>query len=73
MIAWLVQWKYSKVGTDKDANAFLGSEGLDVVVHSDDFGLEGECHFPAVWWQVVRDGVLDDTEQLFLRCRGTDG
>lgn len=57
-------------GTNEDANALVGTHGLDVVGGSHHGGLETEGHLPAVGGEVVRDRVLDDLEQLLLRvCR----
>lgn len=53
-------------GTNKDANALVGTHGLDVVGGPHDGGLETECHFPAIGGKVIRDGVLDDLQQLLL-------
>jgi hypothetical protein len=60
-------------GTDEDANALLRSEVGNVVTHTDDGRVETEGDLAAVGRQVVGDGVLDDLQQLFLRCSRTDG
>lgn len=53
-------------GSDKDANAFLGAERLDIVSRPHHGGLVTESHFTAVGRKVVRDGIFDDFEQLLL-------
>jgi hypothetical protein len=60
-------------GSDKDTNTFLWSYGLNVVVHPHDRRFETQCDFSAVWRKMIRNGVLDDTEELFLRRGGPDG
>src|SRR2546430_9321240 len=52
--------------TDEHADALLGAQGLDVVLHPDDGTLKGEGDLAAVWRQMVGDGVLDDTEKFLL-------
>lgn len=53
-------------GSHKDANAFLGAERLDIVGRPHHGGLVTESHLTAVGRKVVRDGILDDLEQLLL-------
>lgn len=60
-------------GTDEDADALLGPQGLDVVVHPDDGGVEAKGDLPAVGREMVCDGVLDDLEQLLFGVGGADG
>ena len=60
-------------GSDEDANALLGPQGLDVVGGADDRRLETEGDLAAVGRQMVCDGVLDDLEQFLLRIGGADG
>lgn len=60
-------------GTNEDTDALLGPQSPDVVVDTDDGGVETEGDFAAVGGQMVGDGVLDDLEQLLLRVGGPDG
>jgi len=60
-------------GTDKDSNALLGANRLNVVSGPHNGGLETESHLAAVGRQVVGDGVLDHLQQLLLRVSGADG
>lgn len=53
-------------GANKDANAFRGAQGVDVIPDSDYVGVETQGHFPAVWWEMICDGVFNDLQQLFL-------
>lgn len=47
-------------GANEDADALLWTEGLDVVVHTHNGGIETERDFAAVGRKMVRDRVLDD-------------
>ena len=60
-------------GSHKDANAFLWGKTVNVVTHSNNISVEGECDFSTVWRQVICYWVLDDLEQFFLRVDGPDG
>lgn len=60
-------------GTDKDANALLRSEIADVIAHTNDGSVETQGDLAAVGRKVVGDGVLDDLQQLLLRCSRTNG
>lgn len=53
-------------GTNEDADTLVGTHRLDVVGGPHYGGLETEGHFPAIGGKVVRDGVLDDLQQLLL-------
>ena len=53
-------------GTNKDAYALSGPNGLDVISYFHYFGIKAEGDFAAVWWEVVSDGILDDFEEFFL-------
>lgn len=53
-------------GADKDGNALVRPQGLNVVPGADDGGIETHGHLAAVRGQVVGNGVLDDLEQLLL-------
>lgn len=59
-------------GTNEDANALLGFELGNVVAHANDGRIETEGDLAAVGREVVGDRVLDDFEELLLRCGGTD-
>jgi len=57
-------------GTNEDANALVGTQRLDVVGGPHHRSLETESHLPAVGGKMVRDGVLDNLQQLLLGvCR----
>lgn len=58
---------------NEDTYALLGSEILDIVSRSHNLFVKTECNLAAVGREVVRNGVLDDTQQLFLRVRRSDG
>lgn len=60
-------------GTDKDADALLGGEIADVVAHTNNGSVETQSDLAAVGRKVVGDGVLDDLQQLLLRCSRTNG
>lgn len=60
-------------GADKDANALRAVQAVDVAPHRLHLGVKAERHFAAVGRQVVRDRVLDDPKQLFLRVSRPDG
>lgn len=47
-------------GSYKDADALSWTQGLDVVLDSDDFSIEAQGDLPAVGWQMIRNWVLDD-------------
>jgi hypothetical protein len=56
-------------GTDEHADALVWPEALDVVPDSHHRRVVAERHLSTVGWQMVRDGILDDVDQLFLRRR----
>ena len=53
-------------GSDKDAYALIGSQTLNVVLHSYNLRIETEGDFSAILRKVVRYRVLDDFEELLL-------
>ena len=52
---------------NKYAYAFAGGESVDIIPHSDNFGVEAERDFPACRWEMVGNGILYNLEKLFLR------
>ena len=56
-------------GTDKHADALLRAKRFDVISDTHHGCVETQGDLPAVWRKVVRDGVLDDFQQLLLRVR----
>lgn len=54
-------------GTDEDTDTLVWVEILHVLSDTNDLCVERESHFPTVWWEVIRDGILDHFEQLLLR------
>lgn len=60
-------------GTDEDANALLGREVGNVIADTDDGRIETEGDLAAVGREVVGDGVLNNLQQLLLRCSRADG
>lgn len=60
-------------GTDKDADALLGIQAVDIAPDGLHLGVEAQRDLAAVRRQVVGDGVLDHTEELFLRVSRPDG
>jgi len=53
--------------TDEDRDALVLVEATDVVAQTYDLGVETKCDLSAVGWEVIRNGVLDDLDQLLLR------
>jgi hypothetical protein len=53
-------------GTDEDADALRGAQRVDVISDSYDICVKTQGDLPAIGWQVVRDRVLDDFEELLL-------
>jgi hypothetical protein len=74
----LVHKRVSKVvftlghGANKDANALLGPDALDVVTEAHQRRLKTKRHLAAVGRQVVSNGVLNDAQQLVVRVRRPD-
>lgn len=60
-------------GTDKNTNALICIQRLDIVCCSDHGCLETESHLTAVGRQVIGNGILDDLQQLLLRVGRADG
>lgn len=60
-------------GTNKDADALVLAQAVDVLAHPHNRGVEAERDFAAVGRQMVRDGVLDHLQELFLRVGALDG
>lgn len=56
-------------GSNKYTNTLLWLKALNVFSDLDNFGIETECNFSAVWWKVVAYWVLDDLQELLLRVR----
>lgn len=59
-------------GTDENTNALVLAQALDVILDSDYWRIETERDLAAVRRQVIRDGILDDVDQLLLRGRRTN-
>lgn len=59
-------------GSDKHADALLGTQRLDIVVYAHDGGVKAKRDLAAVRREVVCDGVLDDLQQLLLRVGRAD-
>lgn len=59
-------------GSDKDADALVLVERVDVVAHTHDALVKTQGDLTAVGGEVVGDGVLDDAEQLLLRVSRAD-
>lgn len=51
-------------GSDKDADALLGTQILNVFADPHDGGIERERDLAAVGRQMVRDRIADDLEEL---------
>lgn len=60
-------------GPDEHADTFRSPERVDVIPDSDHVGVETQGDLPAIGWEVVRDGILDDLEEFFLRVDRSDG
>ena len=58
---------------NKDTNTLALTEGLEVILGSNDRGLVGHGDFATVGREVVGDGVLDDAEEFLLGVCGADG
>src|SRR5690606_37003045 len=48
-------------------------EALNVFSNVENWGFPTESNLAAVWWKVLSDGVLDNTEEHFGGCGGSDG
>lgn len=59
-------------GTNKDANALLRPQRLEVVPNPDHGRFKTHRHLAAVGRQMIRDRILDYSQQFFLRVGGTD-
>jgi hypothetical protein len=60
-------------GADEDAYAFVWCKALNVIFNPDHFCLEAQCNLPAIRRKMIRYGVLDDFQKLFLRVGGSYG
>lgn len=60
-------------GTDKDSNALIGLQCLQVIPGADHRCLETHGDLAAVRWQVIGDRVLDNLQKLLLGVGGADG
>ena len=60
-------------GADKNTDAFVLAEGVDILADADDRSVEAERDLLAVGRQVVGNGVRDDLEELLLGIRSLDG
>jgi hypothetical protein len=60
-------------GANEHTDALAFVQAFDIVFDSHHRGLVAERDFAAVWRQMIGDGVLDDSEELFLRGRAADG
>lgn len=58
--------------TDKDTNALLRADTLDIVVYTHHVCIKRQCHLSAIRRQVIRDWILDHFEQFFLRILGAN-
>jgi len=56
----------------KHANALLRPKSTDVVSNPDDLRVETQCDFATIGGQVLRDGILDDFEELLLGIDAAD-
>ncbi len=54
-------------GSDKNADALLLLQALHILAHADQGGVEAQRILPAIGGEMVRDGVLDDLQELLLR------
>lgn len=59
--------------SNEHADAFAWRKRVNVVSDSYYLGVEAECDFSATWRKVVRDGILDDLEKLFLGIDRSNG
>lgn len=59
-------------GTNKDANALIRVEPVDVAPDVGDRGVEAESNLAALGRQMLSDRVVDDSEQFLLRVGRPD-
>ncbi len=60
-------------GANEYADALLRANVVNVVPYTHDWRIEAKRYLSTPRRKVVRDRVLDDLEQLLLRCRRSDG
>ncbi|KAG9796246.1 hypothetical protein KCU88_g352, partial [Aureobasidium melanogenum] len=60
-------------GTDKDADALVGAQGVDVISDSDDVGIETQRHFPAVRRKVPVQELDHKTSKTLERSGNSNG
>jgi hypothetical protein len=56
--------------SNKDCYALILVEVRYVVAYAHNFRVEAECDLAAIGWKVIGNGVLDNLDELFLRCSG---
>lgn len=59
-------------GSYYDTDALIFVEALNVFSNVKDWCFPREGDLAAVWWEVLSNRVLDDTEKLLGGCRGAD-
>jgi len=59
-------------GSDKDGNALVLVQVVDVVANAHHLGIETQCDLAAVGRQMVRDGVFNDLDELLVGRGGAD-
>lgn len=60
-------------GTNEDADALVRVEPVNVAPDMGNRGVEAESDLAALGRQMLGNGVVDDTEQLFLRVGRPNG
>lgn len=60
-------------GADKDADALLGVQAVDIAADGLHLSIETQCHLPAIGRKMVCNRVLNHTEEFFLRVSRSDG
>jgi hypothetical protein len=53
-------------GTNENAYALFRPYVLYIVFDPNDVGIIAKCNLAAIWWKMIRNGVLDDLKQFFL-------
>lgn len=60
-------------GSDKDTDALLGTECVDIVPYLNQGCVKAQGDLAAVGRQMISDGVLDHAQKLLLRVGRADG
>ena len=59
--------------TDEHTNALIGVQRVNVFPYTYYWGVKAERYLSALGWKMVCDGILDDTQELFLGISRANG